>query len=47
MFVLLQLAKSVLQLMGSSAKKTQLEELLMSGNYKVNFMTYNWALNSK
>ena len=42
-----QLVRFVLAHMGKGQKKDQLEELLISGNFKVSFMKYNWDLNSK
>lgn len=45
--LLWQLVRFVLAHMGQGQKKNQLEELLVSGNFKVSFMKYNWDLNSK
>ncbi|KAL9968655.1 hypothetical protein ACROYT_G020770 [Oculina patagonica] len=42
-----ELVQFVLAHMGKGQKKDQLEELLISGNFKVGFMKYNWDLNSK
>ena len=42
-----QVVRFVLAHMGQGQKKNQLEELLVSGNFKVSFMKYNWDLNSK
>jgi len=42
-----ELVQFVLAHMGQGQKKKQLEELLISGNFKVVFMKYNWDLNSK
>ena len=42
-----KLVQFVLAHMGQGQKKDQLQELLISGNFKVSFMRYNWDLNSK
>lgn len=42
-----ELVQFVLAHMGQGQKKDQLQELLISGNFKVSFMRYNWDLNSK
>ncbi|XP_031549993.1 uncharacterized protein LOC116287451 [Actinia tenebrosa] len=42
-----EVAKFVYDQIGEGDKRASLDELLSSGNYKVTYMTYNWALNSK
>jgi len=42
-----QLVLFVLAHMGKGKKKDKMEELLISDNFKVSFMKYNWDLNSK
>ena len=46
-FFSFQLVQFVLAHMGQGQKKNHLQELLISGNFKVVFMKYNWDLNSK
>jgi len=42
-----ELVLFVLAHMGKGKKKDKMEELLISDNFKVSFMKYNWDLNSK
>ena len=37
----------ILAHMGEGKKRGKLQELLLSGMFKVSFMKYNWDLNSK